>query len=352
VIELRDASKGYSGQPVLTDVSLSVYPGERILLVGANGAGKSTLLKLVCGVEQADSGSVRQMRGTRHAWFAQDQARELAADRSVLEVTSAADPLLTESRCRTLLGALLFRGDDVHKRCGVLSGGEKSRVALGRVLLGRANLLLLDEPTNHLDIESKDVLAEALEHFSGTILFVSHDREFANRLATGIWEVGARTVVPHTGNLDEFLWKKAIEAGVVTRTNPGETAPDAWLLGGLPQVEADGASVGVGQPGAAAGTPSEAGGEGAAVDKLSWKERKRLTSLRRRQRREADELMESLEAVEGEIAGLDAQMADRANASNWDKLQEWSAQRRALDAQRQQSYGRWEELEGLLAEEL
>ena len=257
-----------------------------------------------------------------------------------MQATLAADRLLTESRCRSLLGALLFRGDDVHKLCGVLSGGEKSRVALGRVLLGRANLLLLDEPTNHLDIESKDVLADALEHFSGTILFVSHDREFANRLSTSVWEVGGREVVEHQGNLDEFLWNKAIAAGVVQRRGPGE--PDAWLLGGLPEASRP-AGEAPPEPIGAVDGPSD-------TNELSWKERKRLASLRRRQRREADELMEKLDELEGKMASLDVAMSDRANASDWDKLQAWSSERTELDSERTRSYQRWEELETLLAE--
>jgi len=342
MLELRDASKSYGPLSVLRDVNLSVYSGERILLVGANGAGKSTLLKLISGVERADGGVVQVMNGTRQAWFAQDQARELPADRTVMQATLAADRLLTESRCRSLLGALLFRGDDVHKLCGVLSGGEKSRVALGRVLLGRANLLLLDEPTNHLDIESKDVLADALEHFSGTILFVSHDREFANRLSTSVWEVGGREVVEHQGNLDEFLWNKAIAAGVVQRRGPGEPAPDAWLLGGLPEASRP-AGEAPPEPIGAVDGPSD-------TNELSWKERKRLASLRRRQRREADELMEKLDELEGKMASLDVAMSDRANASDWDKLQAWSSERTELDSERTRSYQRWEELETLLAE--
>jgi ATP-binding cassette subfamily F protein 3 len=342
MLELRDASKSYGPLSVLREVNLSVYSGERILLVGANGAGKSTLLRLISGVEQADGGVVQVIRGTRQAWFAQDQARELPADRTVMEATLAADLLLTEARCRSLLGALLFRGDDVHKLCGVLSGGEKSRVALGRVLLGRANLLLLDEPTNHLDIESKDVLAEALENFSGTILFVSHDREFANRLSTSVWEVGGSEVVPHQGNLDEFLWNKAIAAGVVHRRGPGESAPDAWLLGGLPEASQ--------APDQAAPESTVEGDAPSDTDELSWKDRKRLASLRRRQRREADELMEKLDELEEKMASLDVAMSDRANASDWDKLQGWSSERTELDSERDRSYQRWEELETLLSD--
>ena len=342
MLELRAVGKRYGDLEVLSELNLSVYSGERILLVGANGAGKSTLLKLIGGIESADAGSVQVMGGTRQAWFAQDQARELPGANSVLQATQAADRLLSEARCRALLGALLFQGDDVHKLCSVLSGGEKSRVALGRVLLARANMLLLDEPTNHLDIESKDILAEALEHFSGTLLFVSHDREFANRLATSVWEVGQGTVVEHRGDLDAFLWQKAIAAGVVKRRGPGEPAPDAWLLGGLPEVERGGSGIDLGA--------AEADVESASPE-LSWKERKRLASLRRRQRREADELMERLEELEGRIAGLDAQMADSAHASDWDQLQSWSDERATLEQQRAADWQRWETLETELSAE-
>ncbi|HCP46187.1 MAG TPA: hypothetical protein DIU15_09105, partial [Deltaproteobacteria bacterium] len=212
--------------------------------------------------------------------------------------------------------------------------------------------LLLDEPTNHLDIESKDVLAEALEHFKGTILFVSHDREFANRLANTIWEVGGGTVQTHRGNLDDFLWNKAIAAGVATRRAPNEAAPDHWLLGGLPE----GA---LGEP-TGPGTKANKQGQGSAAESsapsaaakdqpaLSWKESKRLASLRRRQEKEAEQLMEELEALESKVAALDALMADPENSTDWDKLEGWSAERRTLDARRTAAYERWEELDGLL----
>jgi len=352
LIEVREASKGYDGLSVLEDIELAVYPGERILLVGANGAGKSTLLRLICGEERPDTGNVRALSGTRQAWFAQDQARELQGDVTVLDATLEAAPRLGPDRARSLLGALLFRGDDVHKRCSILSGGEKSRVALGRVLLKQANLLLLDEPTNHLDIESKDVLADALEHFTGTILFVSHDREFANRLADTIWEVGGGSVKTHRGNLDDFLWNKAIAAGVATRRAPGEPAPDHWLLGGLPEgalvdspeAAASGNSQARGQETPSAGQ-ARAAEAGPAV---SWKEGKRLASLRRRQEKEAESLMEELETLEDKIAALDKRMADPDYSTDWDKLEGWSAERRAHDRRRAEAYERWGELDELL----
>jgi ATP-binding cassette subfamily F protein 3 len=185
MLEIRDLAKSYGVKRVLEDVDVSVYPGERILLVGPNGAGKSTLLGALAGHVRPDSGVVQEMPGTRAAYFAQDQAKELSEDGSVLSALASVDPLLSESRLRSVLGALLFSGDDVQKACGILSGGEKSRVALGRVLLRRANLLLLDEPTNHLDIHSKEVLAEALEAYVGTVIFVSHDARLGGRRGEG-----------------------------------------------------------------------------------------------------------------------------------------------------------------------
>jgi ATP-binding cassette subfamily F protein 3 len=335
MLEIRDLAKSYGPKRVLEDVDASVYPGERILLVGPNGAGKSTLLGILAGLVRPDGGVVQELPGTRIAYFAQDQAIELSPNVSVLAAVGSVDPLLSEARLRGVLGALLFTGDDVQKRCGVLSGGEKSRVALGRVLLRRANLLLLDEPTNHLDIHSKEVLAEALEAFTGTVIFVSHDREFANRLATHVWAVGGGGMTIHRGNLDDFLWDRAVAAGIATRRAPGEQAPDHWLLQGLP----DGADAGT-------GPRIESDAEPVDLGRGAWKDRKRRASDRRRTERRADELMAEIETLEALVEELDGLSA--GGEGGWERLAEVARDREEAAARAAAAWAEWESIDAAL----
>ncbi len=337
MVEIRDLAKAYGVKRVLEEVDASVYPGERILLVGPNGAGKSTLLGILAGHVRPDTGVVQELPGTRAAYFAQDQAEELADDTTVLSAVAAADPLLGEARLRAVLGALLFTGDDVQKPCGVLSGGEKSRVALGRVLLRRANLLLLDEPTNHLDIHSKEVLAEALEAYVGTVVFVSHDREFANRLATHVWEVGGGRVQVHRGNLDDFLWGKAIAAGIAARRAPGESAPDHWLLVGLPE----GAEAGSG-PKIAADVENDVGRE-------AWKDRKKRAADKRRLERRAEELMAEIEEMEARVEALDAELA--TGDGGWERLAAVADERGRVASAAAAGWAEWESIDAALGTE-
>lgn len=208
-LELEDVEQGYGPLSVLRRVSLSIERGERVALVGANGAGKSTLMRLLAGSEEPRSGIRREGHNLNLAYFAQDQARVLNPSRTALEELTTAAPFDMVPRVRDILGAFLFSGDDVHKRVSVLSGGERNRLALAMLLLRPANLLLLDEPTNHLDLQSKDVLLRSLLAYQGTLVFVSHDRYFVDRLATRIIEVGDGQAVSHLGNYEDFLRSKA-----------------------------------------------------------------------------------------------------------------------------------------------
>ena len=332
-LEVRSLSRHYGALKVLEGADASAWRGERILLVGPNGAGKSTLLRLLAGRDDPTSGYVTRGPGVRVAWFAQDQAAELDPDKTVLQAVAGIDPLLTELRLRAVLGSLLFVGDDVHKKCGVLSGGERSRVALARVLLARANVLLLDEPTNHLDIESKAVLADALLRFAGTILFVSHDRAFADQVADVVWEVGGGIVARHNGNLDDFLWARAVELGVATRRLSGVKAPDAWLLGGLPAPPASSADDG--------GSQARDGDLGADA----WKERKKRKAADDRRRKRLAELPAEIEALEVRIGAVHDEMA--AAASDWSKLAELQVTETGLQERLEAAFEEWEELEAV-----
>ena len=189
VLTLTGITKSYGGEPVLRDLSLLVENGDRLVVAGHNGAGKSTLLRIIAGVDRDFSGELVSGAGVSVGYFSQDSAEELRGSQSILELLESESPLELIPRLRDMLGAFLFRGDDVFKPIDVLSGGEKSRVALLRLLLRPVNLLVLDEPTNHLDMHSKDVLLDALASFGGTVIFVSHDRGFIEGLATRVLEL-------------------------------------------------------------------------------------------------------------------------------------------------------------------
>jgi ATP-binding cassette subfamily F protein 3 len=209
VAEFQNVSKSYGENFVFGGVNFIIERGDRIALVGANGAGKSTLIKLLAGIEPLTSGEYRLGHNVDVDYFAQDQYKELDPDARMLDDLSEAAPRRTQTELRTLLGCFLFPEDDVFKRIGVLSGGERNRYALAKMLLSPSNFLLLDEPTNHLDIRAKDVLLEALAAFTGTVVFVSHDRYFIDKLATRVFEIGGGEVHVFPGNYEDYLWRKA-----------------------------------------------------------------------------------------------------------------------------------------------
>jgi ATP-binding cassette subfamily F protein 3 len=183
--------------------------------VGPNGAGKSTLMRILAGVDRPDGGLRIAGHQVVTDYFAQDQAAVLDSSRTVFEEMSAASPVQMVPMIRHILGGFLFGGDDVYKRVGVLSGGERNRLALAKMLLNPSNLLILDEPTNHLDLDSKEVLLDALMDYGGTLIFVSHDRYFVDRLASKVVEVGGGQALVYPGGYEDFLyWKKQQEAGL------------------------------------------------------------------------------------------------------------------------------------------
>jgi ATP-binding cassette subfamily F protein 3 len=229
VLELAAVRRAYGDNVVLAGVDLLVERGDRIALVGPNGAGKSTLMRVLAGVDRPDAG-VRQLgHNVVLDYFAQDQAEVLNPAHTVYEEMSAASPTTLVPMLRTILGGFLFSGDDVYKKVAVLSGGERNRLALAKLLLNPSNLLLLDEPTNHLDLDSKEVLLDALTDYGGTLLFVSHDRYFVDRLASKVIEVGGGGILPYPGGYEDFLhWKKQGEAGLappLPSATPSRPAP-------------------------------------------------------------------------------------------------------------------------------
>ena len=224
VAEFQNVSKSYGDKFVFGGVNFIIERGDRIALVGVNGAGKSTLIKLLSGSEPLTSGEYRLGHNAQVDYFAQDQYKELDPNVRMLDDLQNMAPRSTNTELRSLLGCFLFSEDDVFKRIGVLSGGERNRYALARMLLEPSNFLLLDEPTNHLDMRAKDVLLESLEKFTGTVVFVSHDRYFIDKLATRVFEVGNGEVSIFPGNYEDYIWRK--EGKTIDLTLPG-SAPAA-----------------------------------------------------------------------------------------------------------------------------
>lgn len=207
-LELQGVCKAYGDTVVLEDVDLRLERGKRIALVGPNGAGKSTLMRILAAVEPPDEGERRPGHNLLPAFFAQDHGDQINPQITVLESVEELAPFDFVPRVRSLLGAFLFSGEAVDKKVRVLSGGERNRLALARLLVRPSNVLLLDEPTNHLDIPSKDMLLGALEKYPGTVVFVSHDRHFLSALADHVLEVGDRTVREFPGDYESFLWQR------------------------------------------------------------------------------------------------------------------------------------------------
>ncbi len=221
VAEFQGVAKSYGSKQVFRDVNLTIDRGDRVALVGVNGAGKSTLIKMLAGIEPLSAGEFKLGHNVESDYFAQDQYKALDPEARLLDDLTRAAPmaLSTQTELRSLLGCFLFTEDDVFKRIRVLSGGERNRYALARMLLRPSNFLLLDEPTNHLDLRAKDVLLEALESYSGTVVFVSHDRYFIDKLATRVFEIGGGEVNVFPGNYEDYLWRK--EGKQINLTLPG-----------------------------------------------------------------------------------------------------------------------------------
>ncbi len=244
-IVLKDVEKRYGDKVVLHDASLSIQRGEKIALVGVNGAGKSTLSRLLGGTEPPSSGSVRFGHNVKLAFFSQESSQNLDYTRTVWDTLSSRNTAWSEREKRNLLGAFLFGGDDIYKSVSVLSGGEKSRLALLKLLLEEANVLILDEPTNHLDMQTKDLFQRALLEYDGTLVIVSHDRFFLDNLVDKVIEITAGSLIVYPGNYSWFIEKRrerlASEASLVSFKNgsaSSDTPPQDGIRN-LKRIEAE-----------------------------------------------------------------------------------------------------------------
>ena len=320
VAEFKDVAKRYGDHEVFSGANFFIERGERISLVGVNGAGKSTLIKILAGVEPVSGGAYTLGHNAQPDYFAQDQYKELDPTARILDDLATVAPRATNTELRSILGSFLFSEDDVFKSIGVLSGGERNRYALARMLMMPSNFLLLDEPTNHLDMRAKDVLLTALQEFTGTLVFVSHDRYFIDRLATRIIEVEDGRVHVYPGNYEDYLWRKSGGATPMMTTPVAAATPVA-----TPQPVNVPATAPVLSP---AGAPAAASKAGIG----------RLNPIKLRQ------MKERRREIEEEVTRLEAEIGDyEAALANFSTPEENKRVSSLLDARRR-------DLENLMSE--
>jgi ATP-binding cassette subfamily F protein 3 len=338
VLKLDGVRKQYGDRVILPRVDLTVRRGERIGIIGVNGAGKTTLLRMIAGELPLDGGTIRVGQGVKVGYYAQHHADTLDVGATVMEVVQRASPTTPVPRVRSILGAFMFRGDDVDKPIKVLSGGEKARVALARLIVNPGNLMLMDEPTNHLDLESADSLARSLTTYDGTLVFVSHNRALIRTLATRIWNVEGGKVETYPGTLDEYLYSCAQRRQEVAAAPPATS--------GKPAHRAPGST-------GAAPTPPPATASALAaptarpVSAADDRERKRREAeLRQRRARQLGPLEKQVAQLEERIAQLEAAQATRSGELADPAVYADDGRRRKLLDEYQRDQARLEELTG------
>ena len=358
VLTLEGVSKSYDGvHQVLSQLDLVLEKEERLVVVGCNGSGKTTLLKILAKEDAAFQGSVREGAGVAVGYFSQDSAERICGSTTVLEYIEGQAPLELIPRVRDMLGSFLFRGDDVFKNLDVLSGGEKSRLALLQLLLKPVNLLILDEPTNHLDLHSKDVLLDALKDFGGTVVFVSHDRGFIQSLATRVLELSppleslegeaeARTSCGSArnfpGSYEYYLERIAAEAEG-REVVPGQLGSGSGASGGRQSGQSALASSAGGSS-----TSSSRAASMPSAGALQYEEQKKLKNQRRKLEREEERLLEEIAAAEEEKLQLENQLAQPEVYSDAQKSRQVQAAVEALATKIDQLTAQWEEVSAQL----
>ena len=340
VIELHNVSKQYDSLQVFRDVNLVIERGERVALVGVNGAGKSTLSRILSGVEEATTGERRLGHQVVLDYYAQQQADRLTSDNTVYDEIARNASLAMTPELRTLLGAFLFSGDAVNKKVAVLSGGEKSRLALAKMLLQPSNFLILDEPTNHLDMRTKDVLREALLQFGGTFLIVSHDRYFLNGLVTKVIEMQHGQLVVYPGTLEEFLQWKERMSGVQSPefrvqqkksslSNPQSVTRNSQFTIGNPRSDmADTLAV----------------IQEAKRGKLSYEQQKAARAEQQKRERRLADIEKKVATLEEKKIALERLMADGTTFTNPHRARELTQEYETLKQTLEEQYAVWTEL--------
>ena len=344
-------SKSFGSQELFSGVDLDIKRGEKLAIIGPNGTGKTTLLKIIMGIESADSGELDFGSLVEPAYYDQEH-QVLDPANTVFDEISDAYPYMNNTEIRNLLAAFLFTGEDVFKQIKDLSGGEKGRVSLAKLMLSKANLLLLDEPTNHLDITSKEILEEAIRNYEGTVICVSHDRYFINRIATRILELDHKHFVNYQGNYDYYLEKQADPNFDKLRSVSGSTEAAAtdFNTAGRGSTGAVNATAsadtapgsGTGKPTSSSGSQSQGGAD--TEVKLSYQEQKERKQQLQKLRSALSACEKDISEHEEGIAKLDDEIALPENAVNSAKLNELTGKQSKLQQELDELYTRWEEL--------
>ena len=306
VLTVDNLTKGFDGTVLFDNICFQIKRGERVALIGSNGTGKTTILKLINGIIPADSGSIYLGAKVNIGYYDQEH-HVLDPDKTIFDEIRDAYPDLNNTQIRNTLAAFLFTNEDVFKYIKDLSGGERGRVSLAKLMLSNANFLILDEPTNHLDITSKEILENALNSYTGTVLFVSHDRYFINSTATRIIELANKTVVNYIGNYDYYLEKKDILGAKPITNNTSKSSSSA-------------------------------------ISKLNWQEEKVKQAQQKKIKNEIKRTEERMALIEAEIEELDNMYADPAISSDTAKLMEIHTRKEALSKELDELYDKWGEL--------
>lgn len=319
VLTVQNLSKSFGNNMLFDDISFELKRGEHVAVIGDNGTGKTTLLKILNELLPADSGSFTLGTNVDIGYYDQEH-HVLHMEKTVFEEIQDTYPHMTNTEVRNLLAAFLFTDDDVFKQVKSLSGGERGRVSLAKLMLSDANFLILDEPTNHLDIDSKAILENAINHFEGTILYVSHDRYFINTTAHRILDLTGHRLLNYIGNYDYYLEKKdAMEQAHLSASDTTSSLP----------------------PDSAAAAESETAKEGT---KLSWQQQKEEQARLRKIQNELRKVEEEIEALETDNEKIDTALSDSKNATNSVKLQELANKKAENDSRLEELMERWEEL--------
>ena len=311
VLTVEDLAKSFPQQKLFSNISFQIKRGERVALIGNNGTGKTTMLKILNGLLDADAGSFSLGAKVQIGYYDQEH-HVLHAEKTIFEEISDTYPTLTETQIRNMLAAFLFTGDDVFKVISSLSGGERGRVSLAKLMLSEANFLILDEPTNHLDIASKEILEEALNSYTGTVLYVSHDRYFINQTATRILDLTNQSVVNYIGDYDYYLEKK--------EELTEKYAPSAQEATEEAKEE----------------TPSEG--------KLTWQQQKEEQARKRKQENELKKVEKRIEELETRDKEIDDTLVLPDVCTNVGRCAELSREKDKIQAELEELYEKWEEL--------
>lgn len=344
VLTVESLSKSFPGQTLFSDISFEIKRGERVALIGNNGTGKTTMLKIINGLIDADSGRFTLGSKVQIGYYDQEH-HVLHMEKTIFEEISDAYPTLTETEIRNMLAAFLFTGDDVFKLISALSGGERGRVSLAKLMLSEANFLILDEPTNHLDIASKEILEEALNSYTGTVFYVSHDRYFINQTATRILELTGQTFLNYIGNYDYYLEKKDLMKELyVAPVHAG--AADASLADSQHLVQRDRA---IGTAAAngklkATGVPEAQKGTAESEVKLDWKAQKEEQARIRKRQNDLKKVEDEIHRLETRDGEIDALLSQEEVYTDVARLVELNNEKESLKQKLEELYETWEEL--------